>query len=348
MRKQNIVIFSAGESVRNGRVHYIKKRLNEREIACTNWEELFSTAKDLQNIALLPLLIKKIPTFDFALIIAEGVDETCLRQNEKVKSMRDNVIFELGLCIMALGTERVILFSEKGLRLPDDLIGKGEIGVHHIEFEPYNVDKQLLEVEKIIKERQMFDDDTMEQIADYILSNAHKMSPVYVGASVALAESYFHNFLLRLIKNLDQPIINQKTSQKMNINVNQVSIYIYLPTILQEDIKTRIQEYYENHEFENYYIENAGTRHMLFKAKYEGDHFIIVDIPTSMTASYSVVNAILNLESDDQFDFKAKERFMMKETDMFQYALLKFLQGTQYDAIIKQRFSNVHIKKINI
>lgn len=78
-RKQNVIIFSAGESVRNGNVEYISKKLKERGIEYFDWRALFNCAHDAGNIALLPSLTKKIPTFDFALIFAETVDELKLR-----------------------------------------------------------------------------------------------------------------------------------------------------------------------------------------------------------------------------------------------------------------------------
>lgn len=360
MRKQNIVIFSAGESIRNGRIDYIKSKLSEHHIDCTNWDELFYTANDMQNIALLPLLIKKIPTFDFALIVAEGVDEINLRQSEKVKSMRDNVVFEIGLCVMALGAKRVILFSEQGLRLPEDLIGKGGIGIHQIEFEVHNIDYKLLEVESLVKKYNMTYDYALAQIASYIRSNAQNMSPVYVGASVALAESYFYNFLKRLVTYLDQPIIDPYTHQEINIDLDKVSIRVCIPTTLQDHMKTKIQNYYCENGLKNYYIENAGTRSLLFKAKFEKEHFIIMDIPTSITASYSIVNAILNLDSDDIFDDNARERYMLKELDMFQYTLSKFLNDKQLNQssvlekdlyknqIIVNRLSQIHLMRIEI
>lgn len=80
----------------------------------------------MEQIALLPALLKKIPTFDFALIVAEGVDTVKLRGSEERSAIRDNVIFELGLCTMALGAERVILLAEENVRIPEDLIGVGK------------------------------------------------------------------------------------------------------------------------------------------------------------------------------------------------------------------------------
>ncbi len=109
-RSQNLIIFSAGESVRNGKTDYLKKKLSENNINCYDWRELFENVHDAQHIALLPGLSKKIPTFDFALIFAEGVDAVQMRGESSQKSMRDNVLFELGLCIIRINSSKWIVF----------------------------------------------------------------------------------------------------------------------------------------------------------------------------------------------------------------------------------------------
>ena len=99
MRKINIVIFSSGVSEKTGTLDTIINGLQEREYNCFCWRDLFKGANNKNNIALLPTLIKKIPTFDFAVLICEGHDTTVMfRDNEyiSVPSMRDNVLFEIG------------------------------------------------------------------------------------------------------------------------------------------------------------------------------------------------------------------------------------------------------------
>ena len=58
-----------------------------------------------------------------------------LRDNEyiSVPSMRDNVLFEIGLCSMALGLSRVILLTDSKVHMPDDLVGlNGQLALKHI------------------------------------------------------------------------------------------------------------------------------------------------------------------------------------------------------------------------
>lgn len=93
-------------------------------------ENLFTRQNEEQKYALLPSLLKKIPTFDFAIILATP-DELVLRvrsgQTDEYKGMRDNVIFEMGLCVMALGCNKTIILQHKDVYLFDDLIGVSDI-----------------------------------------------------------------------------------------------------------------------------------------------------------------------------------------------------------------------------
>ena len=129
MRRQNIILFSSGVSERNGILQYAKDMLTKQGYSCSYWRDLFRGANDSENIALLPMLIKKIPTFDFAILICEGHDETDMIRNgvvEHARTMRDNVLFEIGLCSMALGLNRVLLLTDGSVRLPEDLQGVGK------------------------------------------------------------------------------------------------------------------------------------------------------------------------------------------------------------------------------
>ena len=126
MRKTNIVIFSSGISEKNGTLNKVIEGLKAKEYDVFCWRDLFKDAHESTNIALLPMLIKKIPTFDFAILIGESHDATTLlRKGNKVQvnSMRDNVVFEIGLSVMALGLKRVILLTDQSVRLPEDLTG---------------------------------------------------------------------------------------------------------------------------------------------------------------------------------------------------------------------------------
>lgn len=73
-------------------------------------------------------LNKKIREIDFGVMIITPDDQTEVR-GDRVFSPRDNVVFELGLLIGALGRERVMLVQPRGaeIRMPSDLTGVNPI-----------------------------------------------------------------------------------------------------------------------------------------------------------------------------------------------------------------------------
>ncbi len=367
MRKQNVIIFSAGESIRNGKIAFIRKVLEEHNICCSEWHDLFHFAHNAQQIALLPALAKKIPTFDFALIFAEGVDEVKLRGIEDCKTMRDNVLFELGLCVMGLGTERVILFAEDSIHLPDDLAGIGKIGIEHITFhEKDDFEASLHKVEHTITEKALLYDEQFSQQLDAIIQhinvNARIISPVFIGAAVSSAEAYFTNFIIRLLEHTNGCFHGKGASDQTYQFPKDFQIKIIMPTGVDQMTRTAISNYYQRHRLQEFVVEAAGIRDLFFHGTYDEakQALIIYDIPSSITASYVVVNSILNIDSDDEYDISAEKRFITKEMDIYEYTLKKlftyeiaeqrlhFIQDPNKKAVILQQLQNITILHADI
>lgn len=330
MRTQNVILFSAGESVRSGKAEYIKQRLRRDGIHCMDWRELFRHAHDAEHLALLPSLVKKIPTFDFALIFAEGVDEVKLRGDAPLYAMRDNILFELGLCVMGLGSERVILLAEEGLHIPDDLAGVGTTGIQRITFSPDDFETPVNQVEQLLtaRLRQYSKQFTaqLDQVIRHINRNADTISPVFVGAAVSSAEAYFMNFIVRLLENMENGFQPADHSASPLPFPRRTQLYILFPSGGKITPK-QISDCYLSLKAESFVIPNAGPRGLFFHALYSPDReqMTILDIPTSVTASYSVIRSILNIDSDEDYDRDAEQRFTTKEMDTYRYALQKLL-----------------------
>ena len=85
------------------------------------WDNAF----DLSSLT-LPALISRTKETDFAVFVFHKDDKTIIRGNE-FSSVRDNVVFELGLFIGALGIEKCFVLVPKSaegeFRLPTDLDG---------------------------------------------------------------------------------------------------------------------------------------------------------------------------------------------------------------------------------
>lgn len=243
MRSQNIVLFSSGVSERNGILLYVKRALENHGYRCSYWRDLFKDANDTTNIALLPMLIKKIPTFDFALLICEGHDETNMIRNgkvEKIQTMRDNVLFEIGLCVMALGLNRVILLTDGSVRLPEDLQGLGNNTA--IKTVSYIKDKQdsyeaaasqTVDYLKDITDRMQNPLQMQELIGDidsYINENINKLFPTVIGAAVSTANGYMSNFILRTLEKCDMGLILDDAPDTLTyFDDDKVFMHIVLP-----------------------------------------------------------------------------------------------------------------------
>lgn len=121
MRKPRLFIASSVESLE------IAEAINvnlDHDLEVTIWKngtfELSSTSIDD--------LVKKSSSVDFALFIFTPDDLSLIRKQEK-HVVRDNVLFELGLFIGAIGKDRSFIIKPRGvdLHLPTDLLGMNPV-----------------------------------------------------------------------------------------------------------------------------------------------------------------------------------------------------------------------------
>lgn len=86
-------------------------------------------------------LVDQTNESDFAVFIFSPSDLTTIRDQQK-KTVRDNVIFELGLFIGSIGVERCFMIvprGEENLHLPSDMLG-----LVPLEFDPNRQDENLV------------------------------------------------------------------------------------------------------------------------------------------------------------------------------------------------------------
>jgi predicted nucleotide-binding protein len=70
----------------------------------------------------LETLVEKVHSFTHAVLVLTP-DDMLIKRGDEMHSARDNVLFELGLFMGALGRERTFIVAEKSVRLPTDLAG---------------------------------------------------------------------------------------------------------------------------------------------------------------------------------------------------------------------------------
>lgn len=305
-----VVIFSSGEQ--KEAISQLASVLNQDNCQCTLWTELFTRQDEDQKYALLPALLKKIPTFDFAIILATP-DESIKRQRngvvEEYVGMRDNVIFEIGLCVMALGCNRTIILQHKDVYLFDDLIGVS--GIH--------AESSLLSASALgVKCFSYADGKHLESlftdIAQYIRVEHEVFSPIVIGAACSTAIGYFNMFIKRmafLLKDYSQGIHKEL----------RILIPEYITGTIFEDIK----EYYIVNNYKSIVIPAIKGRDIASYYKMEGDTMVVCDIPTSIGASYQTAKEILSVDAADLKDVNAEIRFLKKEASMFYLTLKKLL-----------------------
>ncbi len=324
----NIVLFSSGVSEKNGTLDEISSSLRKRGYSCSIWRDLFSTAHNADKIALLPMLIKKIPTFDYAVLICEGHDVTEMVRNgakENVRTMRDNVLFEIGLCTMALGFDKTIIVADDEVRLPEDLIGvNGQSAVTKILLGSENAEfcdeNGTLNGERI-----------GEEIDEYIKMSSDTTHQVVIGAASSTACGYVSNFLCRTLEHIDDDI--HIDGRVIRVSPENVFVHIKLPS--EDSTK------FSRDGLLKASVPTARSRPADFDCYFEGDELHIVDFPTNTTTAYDTAKMILEMDADDDFDPDAERRFTSKELKLYRNTLKTLINRKYVSEIINRHYASL-------
>jgi len=126
-----------GSSIEALKIAYAIQENLEHDALCTVWSQgIFNLSGNA-----LGNLLKAVEKFDFAIFVFQPDDITQIRDN-RLRTVRDNIIFEFGLFISRLGKDKVFFVIPKnsnGLHLPTDLLG-----IQPGQYEPQEKDENLL------------------------------------------------------------------------------------------------------------------------------------------------------------------------------------------------------------
>lgn len=70
--------------------------------------------------------MKSASLFDFGIMIFAKDDITTVR-GEEFETPRDNVLFEYGLFLGRVGSDKAFIVAEEGIKLPSDLLGVAHV-----------------------------------------------------------------------------------------------------------------------------------------------------------------------------------------------------------------------------
>jgi len=139
----SVFIGSSGEALPEAK--YIHRTLSRRDVTCRLWTQgVFQLSRTV-----IEDLVRTSTECDFAVLFLTPDDITASRGRRRA-SPRDNVVFELGLFVGALGRDRTYLVVRRGidLKLPTDLLG-----LTHAPYErgrTGSIGKRLRQVSRVI------------------------------------------------------------------------------------------------------------------------------------------------------------------------------------------------------
>lgn len=300
MSKKQIFIGSSKEGLQiaNTIKDSLEKIINAE---CTVWNQ-FGVFQI--NKSALESLMRGRFMYDFVILVATKDDIARVR-GVKLNVPRDNVIFEFGLYLGALGDSRTIIFQEEGAKLPTDLLG---LTLPRYSVKRKNVEQEVSKVAEIIKK-------TM----------AHP--EIQLLPSTALAVGYFYSF----IKDVTTALHSQKnvlTIKTAQYPCNQVTVV--LPLELSDNISEKASVFYSKHKLDITEIESSGKRPFKIQYAYDkagADKVKIIDIPTTLNTirhccslllidpKVGVSDAQKLIEKRELFNFKQTLEILISQND---------------------------------
>lgn len=271
------------------------------KVQCTVWnKDTFQ-----YNESFLDSLTKASIIHDFGVFIASSEDLGLIR-NQIEEITRDNVIFEYGLFLGAIGNNRTFLLQEVGCKLPTDLLGYTTP-----RFERTFTSDNWAELVKKIYENVLMQFDKSE---------------IQLLPSTSLAIGYFNSFVSKVAKHIFDNggcLLNKSNSHHKN-----VVFKIVIPNELSTDIGAKAQIYYKNGNFD---VDEIGDIKRPFPIRFfknETDEILtIIDIPTTFNAIRPAIKLLvpdkglgnnpdkLKLERKELENFKKTIDYLISQDD---------------------------------
>lgn len=241
-------------------------------------------------------LLRFIQCYDFAVLVLTADDFTKARGVETT-SPRDNVIFELGLFMGALGRRRsfpiVVKTVEGTPRIPTDLLGNTALYLSDPAPAGEELAKALTPLIRAIEQRA-------------------KESFLHLLPSTALAIGYFQNFVLPVCQELARRDTVPLGTEEVDISKDNYDFTIVLPKTLS-DASTQGASKFTKSIGAGPFELKAGARPYPFyvRSEHHGGRVVFYDYPTTLNASQRAISLALHRSSlgssEDHRLLEAKE-----------------------------------------
>jgi Predicted nucleotide-binding protein containing TIR-like domain len=226
-------------------------------------------------------MLRFIQSYDFAVLVLNEDDVT---KSRKVTSgsPRDNVIFELGLFMGALGRRRafsIIRCSGDGSpKIPSDLLGNTSVYLGK-DFPEKPTETELEEALKIlVKTIQARSEESILQLLP----------------STGLAIGYFNNFVLPVC----QELANRKSLTigdiEVDISKDNFDFTVVLPKSLSDASVQGAKRFVKSRGIDGFALETSGRPyHFYVSGALEQGRVVFYDYPTTLGASHEAVQIAL-------------------------------------------------------
>jgi len=197
--KRKIFIGSSSEGFKYA--EQIKSEINTRLgdwVECETWKDGNVFA---QNKSALESLVKASRRFDYGILVASKDDITLKRFHIK-NTMRDNVLFEMGLFLGSLGLQRAFLVTHDKVTLPSDYLG-----VTVVKYNGKNNESKIKEIIAGIERTR----------------SSFNLKPI---PAAALAFGYFQNFVIKFAEKHHDVTPNVELKILIPRNIDDVSAQI--------------------------------------------------------------------------------------------------------------------------
>lgn len=312
--KPTVFIGSSTEGLAAARL--LKDSL-EPELEVVLWNEnLFELGEDT-----LTSLLKFVSVFDFGVFVL-GADDLVKSRTLRGPSPRDNVVFELGLFMGALGRRRafpVILPPKKGkLKLPSDLLGNTETRI------PYtfrtNPTKEALH-------------DSADQLRKNILERSEN-AYLQLLPSTGLAVGYFKNFLAPVCSILVERDVVEVGGKVIDISGDNFDFNIVLPVTLAGASREAARRFVKDRGLIDLNLSGNGAgRPYPFYVEVEScdQRLQLYDYPTTLAASHRAIEITLAsgflgqtnhqriLEDKEIANFQRTLQILLREPDAAEF-----------------------------
>jgi hypothetical protein len=226
-------------------------------------------------------LIKFVQCYDFAiLVLAE--DDVTLSREDLQSAPRDNVIFELGLFMGALGRRRtfpVIRPVQTGsLKLPSDLLGNTQIYLAKDLPDVPSPSDIAPAIKKLVT----------------VISERSKESTLQLLPSTGLAIGYFNNFVLPVCQQLASQSHVTVGGEEIDISQDNFDFTIVLPKTLSDASIYGAKKFVKVKNAEQFQLSVSSRPYNFYvNAVLECGRVVFYDYPTTLGASHEAVQIAL-------------------------------------------------------